>query len=73
MAGVVNDPTPGKRMYEPGHPQADKDGYVTLSNVNPMSDMADATAASRLYEANLAVLSIVKSMETKALDIGRGN
>jgi flagellar basal-body rod protein FlgC len=73
MAGVVADPTPGKRMYEPGHPQADKDGYITLSNVNPLTDMADATATSRLYEANLAVISIVKGMATKALDIGRGS
>jgi flagellar basal-body rod protein FlgC len=73
MAGVVGDPTPGKRIYEPGHPEADKDGYVTLSNVNPMTDMADATSTSRLYEANLAVISIVKGMANKALEIGRGN
>lgn len=73
MAGVVPDPTPGKRIYEPGHPQADKDGYVTLSNVNPMTDMADAMGTSRLYEANLAVVTIVKSMANKALEIGRGS
>jgi flagellar basal-body rod protein FlgC len=73
MAGVVQDPTPGKRIYEPGHPEADKDGYVTLSNVNPMTDMADAMSTSRLYEANLAVVTIVKSMANKALEIGRGN
>ncbi|MCE3235271.1 MAG: flagellar basal body rod protein FlgC [Vampirovibrio sp.] len=73
MAGVVADPTPGKRIYEPGHPQADKDGYVTLSNVNPLTDMADAMSSSRLYEANLAVVGIVKNMANKALEIGRGN
>jgi len=73
MAGIVADPTPGKRIYEPGHPQADKDGYVTLSNVNPMTDMADAMSSSRLYEANLAVVGIVKNMANKALEIGRGN
>lgn len=73
MAGTVADPTPGKRIYEPGHPQADKDGYVTLSNVNPMTDMADAMSSSRLYEANLAVVGIVKNMANKALEIGRGN
>ncbi len=72
MAGVVADPTPGKRIYEPGHPQADKDGYITLSNVSVMSDMADAMQTSRLYEANLAVVSIVKTMANKAIDIGRG-
>lgn len=71
LAGAVNDPTPGRRIYEPGHPQADKNGYVTLSNVNVMTDMSDAMNTSRLYEANLAVVSLVKSMATRALDIGR--
>lgn len=73
MAGIVADPTPGKRIYQPGHPQADKDGYVTLSNVNVMTDMADAMSTSRLYEANLAVVSLVKSMANRALEIGRGS
>lgn len=73
MSGVLADPTPGKRLYEPGHPQADKDGYITMSNVNPMTDMADAMSTSRLYEANLAVVGIVKNMANKALEIGRGN
>jgi len=73
MSGVLGDPTPAKKIYEPGHPQADKNGYVTLSNVNPMTDMADAMSSSRLYEANLAVIGIVKNMANKALEIGRGN
>lgn len=73
MAGVVGDPTPGKRIYEPGHPNADKDGYVTMSNVNVMSDMADAMNTSRLYEANLAVVGIVKNMATRAMDISRNS
>lgn len=72
MAGVVADPTPGKRVYEPGHPEADKDGYITQSNVNVMTDMADAMQTSRLYEANIAVVNIVKTMANKAVDIGRG-
>jgi flagellar basal-body rod protein FlgC len=72
LAGVATDPTPGRRVYEPGHPQADKNGYVTVSNVNVMTDMADAMNTSRLYEANLAVVGIVKSMANKALEIGRG-
>lgn len=73
MSGVVADPTPGKRTYMPGHPEADKDGYVTLSNVNVMTDMADAMSTSRLYEANLAVVTIVKNMANRALEIGRGS
>lgn len=70
--GAVGDPTPGKRVYAPGHPQADKDGYIVMSNVNVISDIADATVASKIYEANLSVIGIVKQMATKAVDIGRG-
>ncbi len=73
MAGVMADPTPAKKIYQPGHPEADKDGYVTLSNANVLSDMADAMSTSRLYEANLAVVGIVKSMANRALEIGRGS
>lgn len=69
--GNVGDPTPGKRVYQPGHPQADKDGYITLSNVNIISDVADATVASKIYEANLSVIGIVKQLANRALEIGR--
>lgn len=72
LAGSAADPTPGKRVYEPGHPQADADGYVTYSNSNILADMADATVSQRVYEANLAVVSMVKAMANRALEIGRG-
>ena len=70
--GVVLDETPGKKLFAPGHPQADKNGYITLSNVNVINEIADSVTASRLYEANLAVVSLVKQMATRALEIGRG-
>jgi flagellar basal-body rod protein FlgC len=69
---LYDDPTPGKKIKMPGHPLADADGFVTLSNVNPMAEMADATLASRLYEANLSVVNTVKAMASKAMEIGRG-
>jgi flagellar basal-body rod protein FlgC len=72
MAGVVEDPTPGKKIYNPTHPEADKNGYVTLSNTNVLGDMADAMVASKFYEANIAVMSVVKAMANKALELGRG-
>jgi len=71
LTGVVEDPTPGELQYAPGHPDADKNGYIRRSNVNPMVDMADSILASRAYEANLAVVSITKSMAQKAVEIGR--
>lgn len=70
--GYAADPTPGKKVYQPGHPQADKNGFITMSNVNIVNDMADAIVASKLYEANLSVVSVAKQMATKALEIGRG-
>ncbi len=69
--GVVEDPTMGDKIYRPGHPDADANGYIRSSNVNAMVDMADAVLAQRAYEANLAVINITKSMATKAVDIGR--
>lgn len=72
MVGAAQDPTPGRRVYQPGHPDADERGYVTYSNVNVLNDMSDAMLSQRLYEANLAVVNIAKTMANKAIEIGRG-
>ncbi len=69
--GIIEDPTPGAKIYKPGHPDADENGYIRTSNTNAMVDIADATVAQRAYEASLGVMSISKSMATSALDIGR--
>lgn len=71
LTGVVEDPTLGERIYKPGHPDADENGYIRTSNVNPLVDMADANIAQRAYEANLAVISITKSMAQRAVEIGK--
>ena len=69
--GIVEDPTPGAKIYKPGHPDADENGYIRTSNTNAMIDYADATMAQRAYEASLGVMQISKSMATSALEIGR--
>lgn len=69
--GCVEDPTMGEKIYKPGHPDADANGYIRASNVNPMVEMSDAILAQRAYEANLAVISITKAMALKAVEIGR--
>ncbi len=69
--GIIEDPTPGAKIFKPGHPDADSDGYIRTSNTNPMVDIADATIAQRAYEASLGVISISKAMATSALEIGR--
>lgn len=71
FTGVVEDPKLGEKIYKPGHPDADKDGYVRASTVNPMVEMADATLAQRAYEANLALVNITRSMAMKATEIGK--
>ena len=68
--GIVEDPTPGAKMYKPGHPDADANGYVRTSNTNVMVDITDATIAQRAYEASLGVMKISKAMSSAALQIG---
>ena len=69
--GIIEDPTLGAKIYQPGHPDADEYGYIRLSNTNAMVDYADATLAQRAYEASLSIMSISKSMAANALEIGR--
>ena len=71
FSGIVEDPTLGQKIYRPGHPDADANGYIRSSNVNAMVDIADALVAQRAYEANLAVVNISKSMAQRALEIGK--
>ena len=70
MAGVVEDPTLGERIYKPGHPDADENGYIRTSNVDPLVEMSDAIMAQRAYEASLAIITLSKSMADKAATIG---
>ncbi len=69
--GIVEDPTPGAKIYKPGHPDADENGYIRTSNTNAMVDIADATIAQRAYEASLGVMTISKAMAVASLEIGK--
>ena len=71
VSGIVPDSRPFKRVYEPGHPDADKQGYVSLPNVDTVTEMVDMMSATRAYEANVSAVGAVKSMAMKALEIGR--
>ena len=71
VAGIVQDQTPFRRRYEPSHPDADKDGYVSLPNVDTSSEMVDMMGAARAYQANLAAIGLIKEMVAKALELGR--
>ncbi|WP_160686073.1 flagellar basal body rod protein FlgC [Clostridium sp. C2-6-12] len=77
MAGVKavkieKDKSPLRKVYDPTHPDADKTtGYVTMPNVNVLNEMADMMVATRSYEANVDTFNALKSMFSKALEIGR--
>jgi flagellar basal-body rod protein FlgC len=71
VARTVEDNTPLKRVYRPGHPDADPDGYLTLPNVNPMEEMVDLMVANRSYEANVAAIKTTRMIAQKAMEIGR--
>ncbi|PLX32582.1 MAG: flagellar basal body rod protein FlgC [Clostridiales bacterium] len=69
--GIQEDDSPFKKVYDPGHPDADGDGYVELPNVNLLNEMVDMIAATRAYEANVTVINSSKGMYAKALEIGK--
>ena len=69
MAKVAADPTPFRLEYQPGHPAADKNGYVKLPNVDPLVEALDLKAAQRAYEANLNVIETARAMQMRTLDL----
>ncbi len=71
VTGIIKDNAPLKLMYDPHHPDANRDGYVEMPNVNIVSEMVDMITASRAYEANVAAVNAAKSMALKALEIGK--
>lgn len=71
VAGIVEDRTPFKRVYDPTHPDADAEGYVQMPNVDVLKEMVDLMSASRSYEASVTALNASKAMYMKALEIGR--
>jgi flagellar basal-body rod protein FlgC len=71
VAGIVEDPTDFRLQYDPGHPDANAQGYVEMPNVNSVTEMVDLISASRGYEANTTAISTAKQMFSKTLDILR--
>jgi flagellar basal-body rod protein FlgC len=71
VAEVTTDQAEQRRVYDPGHPDADAQGYVRLPNVNAVSEMTDLISASRAYEANVTAMNTAKQMFSKTLEILR--
>ncbi len=70
VSAITEDQTPGRRVHDPKHPQADGDGYVTYSNVNAVEEMVNMISASRSYQNNVEVMNTAKSLLLKTLQLG---
>jgi len=70
VVDVVEDRTPPRMVFDPGHPDANPEGYVAYPNVNPVAEMVDLMAATRAYEANVQAVNATKRMNDAALSIG---
>ncbi len=69
ISQVITDQSEPDRRYMPGHPDADKDGYVAFPKMNPAEDMVDLLGASRSYQANVSAISAVKDMIQRSIDL----
>lgn len=70
VSRVVEDPSPFRREYRPGDPNADQDGYVSMPNVQPVEEMVNMIEASRSYQASVEVMNTSKQLMSKTLTLG---
>ena len=71
VTSIQEDQSPFKLLYDPTHPDANKDGYVNMPNVDVEREMVDMISATRAYEANVTAMNALKGMAMKALEIGK--
>lgn len=69
IAGIVTDHSDGMRRYDPQHPDADKDGYVTYPDIDPLTEMVDLLGATRAYGLNVSAVQATKTMIGSSLDL----
>jgi flagellar basal-body rod protein FlgC len=71
VAGVIDDPSPMKLVYDPKNPLADDKGYVTMPNVNVVEEMVNMISASRSYQSNVEMMNTTKTLLLKTLNLGQ--
>jgi flagellar basal-body rod protein FlgC len=71
VSDIITDTSDPERRYMPGHPDADQDGYVAFSHINPAEDMVDLMGSARTYEANVAAIGAIKDMIQRSIDLLR--
>ncbi len=72
VTNITEDQTPGRRVLDPKHPQADAEGYVTYSNVNPVEEMVNMISASRSYQLNIEMMNAARLLMLRTLSMGKG-
>lgn len=71
VAGVIEDPSPMKQVYDPKHPLADPQGYVTMPNVSVVEEMVNMISASRSYQNDVEMVNTAKELMLKTLTLGQ--
>lgn len=71
VTGVIEDPTPGKQVYDPKNPLADAQGYVAKTNVSVVDEMVNMIDASRSYQNNVEMMNTAKALALKTLTLGQ--
>jgi flagellar basal-body rod protein FlgC len=71
VSAVIEDQSPMRKVFEPGHPMADKEGFVTMPNVNVVEEMVNMISASRSYQNNVEMMNTAKTLLLKTLTIGQ--
>jgi flagellar basal-body rod protein FlgC len=71
VADIVEDQAPFNKRYDPAHPDADKDGWVSMPNVDVPEQMVDMLSATRAYQANLNAIGMIKELIGRAMDLGK--
>jgi flagellar basal-body rod protein FlgC len=71
VESIVEDQAPFQRRYDPTHPDADKDGFVAMPNVDTPEEMVNMLAASRAYQANLTAIGLIRDLVQRALELGK--
>ena len=71
VSAVLESNEPMRKIHNPSHPQADAQGYVTQSNVNPVEEMVNMISASRSYQNNIEVMNTAKTLLLKTLQMGQ--
>ncbi|MFN7980567.1 MAG: flagellar basal body rod protein FlgC [Vicinamibacterales bacterium] len=71
VANIVEDQNEFRKRYEPSHPDADAEGYVSVPNVDVPEEMVDMVGAARAYQANVAAINVIRDTFARSLELGK--